>query len=196
MINPSPSGKSSGPVGPVVAREASADTNGLWACVRCNREDGKLVYLASFTGTCPHCGMENTWENRWLALRTYCVSVFWVGVAAVAIAFVVGNPSRWWAHPTVDVTPESVATSSGNARTAAPAADNREAQPLPPASQGDFAQRYAEQASLGMLHGGVCENLRELILRTADHMNVPENVRVRQIDTLVDSAERARCIVE
>jgi TPR repeat protein len=57
----------------------------------------------------------------------------------------------------------------------------------------DYVQRYAEAYAGGLLHGGACDALGQMIIRISNNTQMPENVRMLQIDALTGSAQRARC---
>lgn len=58
----------------------------------------------------------------------------------------------------------------------------------------DYPQRYAASFTEAMLHGGICDNLAQLIIRMGNNTGFPENVRVMQMESIMRSAEQARCV--
>lgn len=60
----------------------------------------------------------------------------------------------------------------------------------------DDVQRYAAGLTGSLLHGGVCDSLSQVLARTANAVQVPENVRMARLDTLLKSAEQAHCLMQ
>jgi len=56
----------------------------------------------------------------------------------------------------------------------------------------DYGQQLARGAEMAMLSGPVCESYKEMIRRFANP-EMPENVRIVQIEKIIDVAERAGC---
>ena len=57
----------------------------------------------------------------------------------------------------------------------------------------DLAQRYAFEIKKNIQSNYICDNFRTNI-DTIANSSSPENVRVRQIDTIFDSADRVGCV--
>jgi hypothetical protein len=89
----------------------------------------------------------------------------------------------------------AVATIAPAATAAAPAAQSRPAaQPVRVADSGDYPQRYARDINAQLMGGPICDRFKGMIMGYANQSNLPENVRVKMIDTVTHAAERNRCV--
>lgn len=61
-------------------------------------------------------------------------------------------------------------------------------------AQLSYAERYAEGIKSQMMSGGVCDILKQKIDMFAT-TSAADNIKVRQIDTIVDAADRAGCMM-
>ena len=59
----------------------------------------------------------------------------------------------------------------------------------------DYPTRYAAELASHFLPGGPCDQLKNMISRIASQ-STPANVRVLQIDKIVDAAYRSHCVVQ
>ena len=64
---------------------------------------------------------------------------------------------------------------------------------MPESVQLDYGQQLARGAEMAMSSGPICDSYKQMI-RSFANPAVPENVRVLQIEKIIDIAERAGCI--
>ena len=73
-------------------------------------------------------------------------------------------------------------------------ASTKKSQTVSSANQLDYGQRYAMEINRSMLSSGACGVFQQNISMLGN-TSAPANIRVKQIDTLVDKADRAGCFM-